>query len=186
MLQFSLYLLRILTIDHRRFRARFFVAFLPSASTLSGPSSGKHIQRLPTPDSLSSGASSSTEVVSAEFIHPSAALSAFSRGEIGLMPPQFYILTTLKDIFGSEKGGANTPAQREHVRKLAFGAFGHVEINPRPLSGPDGILSDGSHVMVFEGDETRKGKKGSLHRAVYMPQKGTLVSNAYQLYFFSY
>ncbi|EJD02242.1 uncharacterized protein FOMMEDRAFT_134824 [Fomitiporia mediterranea MF3/22] len=174
-----------------RFRAKFFVTFLPVASALSGPSSGTHTHRLPTPDSPNDGAgpnstSQTTEVVSAEYIHPSVTLAAFARGEVGLMPPQLYILTTLNDIFksGSSPGSAaerdsseniniNTSAHREQVARLSRSMFGRMEFNPQhlvPHNSPDG-----SHILVLEGDEARGGRKGCLHRTIFVPQKGTLV-----------
>lgn len=157
----------------RRFRAQFFVTHLPVASALSGPSSGSHIHRLPSPDSPDRDDSTSTEVVSARFVHPHDLLSEFSRGEIGLLPPQFYILSTLLDVFGTgSDSGTNTPAHRQQVQKISRSTFGRREFSPRldPQAS-----SDRERVLVLEGDETRGGKKGHLHRVI-LPQENAPVS----------
>ncbi|KAH8117063.1 NUDIX domain-containing protein [Phellopilus nigrolimitatus] len=168
-----------------RFRARFFITFLPLASALAGPSSGSHLSRLPSPDMPDASASSATEVISAQFINPRAVLSAFERGEVGLMPPQFYLLTTLRDIFSGPNAGADedtsTPVQRQQVMQLARGAFGRMVINPRLLLGPSGELPDGRKVLTYEGDETRGGKKGRLHRVVLKPRKGTPIPSQMEI-----
>ncbi|THG98274.1 hypothetical protein EW145_g7455 [Phellinidium pouzarii] len=157
----------------RRFRAQFFVTFLPIASALSGPTSGTHLNRLPSPDSPDSPTSTSTEVISAQYIHPRAVLTAFARGDMKLMPPQFYLLTTLNEIFSGAGAEVSTAAQRQLVQRLAHSSFGQMVINPRYLPGPEGELPDGRRVLTYEGDESRGGKKGRLHRAIIKPQKGT-------------
>ncbi|KAI5119954.1 hypothetical protein M0805_002143 [Coniferiporia weirii] len=157
----------------RRFRTRFFVTFLPTASALSGPSSGTHLNKLPSPDSPDNSSSASTEVISAQYIHPRTILAAFTRGDIGLMPPQFYLITTLNEVFAGADAEMSTSAQRERIKQLAYGTFGRMVINPRYLPGPKGKLPDGRRVLTYEGDEARGGKKGKLHRAVFKPQKGT-------------
>ncbi|KAL5490041.1 hypothetical protein ACEPAI_4874 [Sanghuangporus weigelae] len=163
----------------RRFRTCFFVTFLPVASALFGPSSGDHIHRLPTPDSPDSEASASTEVVSAQFVHPRDLLSAFSREEIGLMPPQFYIISILQDIFGSDPDSStNTPTQREQVQRISNSSFGRSEFNPR--FDPE-ASSDGSRALILEGDETRGGKKGQLHRVIFVRRKNSPLPRQLQL-----
>ncbi|KAL5529485.1 hypothetical protein ACEPAG_5470 [Sanghuangporus baumii] len=161
----------------RRFRTCFFVTFLPVASALFGPSSGTHIHRLPTPDSPDSEASGPTEVVSAQFIHPRDLISALSREEIGLMPPQFYIISILQDIFSSGPD-MNTLAQREQVERISNSSFGRSEFNPHfdPLAS-----SDGSRALTFEGDEIRGGKKGQMHRVIFVPRKNSPLPRQLQL-----
>lgn len=136
----------------RRFHTRFYVAFLPSASS-SGFSSGNKHDRLPKPDG-------GQEVITARFIHPTDALTEFKDGKITFMPPQFYILQTLSTILGAP-GQENTAAERQAVTKLAHGAFGRMTINPRSMGPPD---SEGIVTLTYEGDETRGGSKGRLHR----------------------
>lgn len=162
--------------SHRRFHARFFITFLPLASTLAGPTSGTHYHRLPTPDTPDAS-SDEGEVLSATFLHPRTVLHAFEQGELGLMPPQFYILSTLRDIFASEgekHETKSTEAQRAQVMSLASGTFGRMIINPRGLP-PN--LPDGRTILTFEGDETRGGKKGTLHRVLLTAGKGNVSSS---------
>lgn len=102
------------------------------------------------------------EVISARFIHPSEALREFREGKISFMPPQFYILTTLFDIL---QGSRNTEKQREKIESLSRGAFGRMVMNPRPRKPLDEDLAQGYSILTYEGDETRGGSKGRLHRA---------------------
>ncbi|KAJ7578445.1 NUDIX domain-containing protein [Mycena floridula] len=142
----------------RRFHARFYVAFLPSASS-SGFSSGNKQERLPKPDG-------GQEVISARFLHPDDALQEFRDQAITFMPPQFYILTTLSQIL---KGRHNTVNQRESVQKLAMGAFGRMVITPTRNSKSD---DEGRVTLVYDGDQDRGGPPGRLHRARVKVTKG--------------
>jgi hypothetical protein len=76
------------------------------------------------------------------------------------MPPQYYILYTLLDILPR---GINTQSQREKVERLSRGAFGKLSFNPKHhlTEGSDADLK----LLVYEGDETRGGPPGRLHRA---------------------
>ncbi|KXN92183.1 Putative nudix hydrolase 7 [Leucoagaricus sp. SymC.cos] len=138
----------------RRFHTQFYVAFLPAAPS-SGFSSGAKQERIPKPDG-------GQEVISARFVHPSEALREFREGKITFMPPQFYILTTLSDIL---QGSRNTEEQRTKVESLSRGAFGRMVLNPRPRKPEDDDFAKGYSILVYEGDETRGGSKGRLHRA---------------------
>lgn len=75
------------------------------------------------------------------------------------MPPQYYILSTLADIL---QGPTNTLTQRERVQTLSTGLFGRMVITPQ-RSGDDRM---GRTILAYEGDETRGGSKGRLHRAL--------------------
>jgi len=148
----------------RRFHARFFAAFLPLASTLSGAKSGEHYHYLPTPDSESG---SSSEVISARFVHPYEILDANSKGEVALMPPQFYLLSTLLELFEVDQSyHSSSVTQQSLARRLSSGPFGRMQINPSMRSSP---LSDGRRALIFEGDEERGGKEGQTHRVLMMP-----------------
>ena len=162
------------------------MTFLPLASTIAGPTSGTHYHRLPSPDSPdSSSKDDSTEVLSAKFIHPRDVLAAFDKEELTLMPPQFYILSTLRDIFamdGPKTQNTSTPEQRERILKLAHGSFGKMVINPRHLPSD---LPGGKSILTYEGDETRGGKKGRLHRIVMKAGKvGSVSTLPYPTYIF--
>lgn len=106
----------------------------------------------------------------------------FHRGEISMMPPQFYILSALEEIL-ADPHDENTQEQRNAIARLARGTFGRMVINPRALTtvtsgerGDDNLKgknkSDNVFVLTYEGDETRGGSKGRLHRAVLQPGKG--------------
>lgn len=105
------------------------------------------------------------EVMAARFLHPKDALTEFQEGKIMFMPPQAYILNTLAEIL---KGRTNTAIQREYVEALSRGMFGRMVINPRRI-GED---AEGYTILTFEGDETRGGSKGRLHRVLAKVGKG--------------
>ncbi|KAK2462251.1 hypothetical protein APHAL10511_005747 [Amanita phalloides] len=150
----------------RRFCTQFFVAFL--SSLCSRFSSGTKQEHLLTSDG-------GQEIVSVRFLHPNDILAEFRQKQITLMPPQFYILSTLSDIFISN---ANTQKQRDHIEELSSGAFGRLSINPKPLpmkSGTNGVI------LTYEGDETRGGPPGRLHRASVKFEKSGVTSEV-QLY----
>jgi len=146
----------------RRFHAHFFITFLSSAPS-TGFSSGFKQERIPKPDG-------GQEVISARFIHPEDALAEFRSKKITFMPPQAYLLTTLAEIL---KGRENTAAQREHVSRLSEGLFGRMVINPRRLHTED---EEGRTILTYEGDETRGGSKGRLHRVLVKVGKGGITS----------
>jgi hypothetical protein len=100
------------------------------------------------------------EVIEARFVHPEQALDECREGKISVMPPQFYtVLSTLADIL---QGSVNAADHREKVKALSRGLFGRMVINPRRL-GED---QDGRTILTYEGDETRGGSKGRLHRSL--------------------
>ncbi|KAF8226796.1 hypothetical protein L208DRAFT_1453858 [Tricholoma matsutake] len=145
----------------RRFHTQFYVTFLPVAPSL-GFSSGAKQQQIPRPDG-------GEEVVAARFIHPEDALAEFQEGKITFMPPQAYILQTLAEILA---GRTNTAMQRERVEALSRSMFGQMVINPRSM----GIDGEGYTILTFEGDETRGGSKGRLHRVLAKIGKGGIMS----------
>lgn len=98
-------------------------------------------------------------MIEARFVHPKQALDECCEGKISVMPPQFYILSTLADIL---QGSVNAADHRERVETLSRGLFGRMVINPRRL-GED---QDGRTILTYEGDETRGGSKGRLHRSL--------------------
>ncbi|KIJ24950.1 hypothetical protein M422DRAFT_785735 [Sphaerobolus stellatus SS14] len=144
----------------RRFHAHFFVTFLPPK--VSADSSGDQgLQHLPTPDG-------GLEVITVRFIKPQDAIAEVQAGKISLMPPQYYLLQTLAPII---TGHATTHDQREAVRRLARSGFGGMVINPRPLPYKH---EEGYTIMTYEGDETRGGPPGTLHRSLLIPKKGLM------------
>ncbi|KAM6496769.1 NUDIX domain containing protein [Amanita muscaria] len=138
----------------RRFRTQFFIVFL-SAFSPSQFSSGS-VKKTKYRNRVHGG----LEVISARFLHPKDALSEFRRKMITLMPPQFYILSTLSGILS---GNVNTEEQRNQITRLSSGAFGSLSIRPKSLSVKGG---DGRTILTYEGDETRGGPPGRLHRAL--------------------
>ncbi|KAJ7681765.1 NUDIX hydrolase domain-like protein [Mycena rosella] len=147
----------------RRFHTNFYVTFLGATASLTGFSSGAKEDRIPTPDG-------GQEVIAARFLHPDAVLEEFHAGQITIMPPQFYIVRTLAAIL---RGGATTAEQRARVEALARGAFGQLAFNPRRLGPPD---AKGRVVLTYEGDHTRGGPAGRLHRALVLAGKGGVTS----------
>jgi len=80
------------------------------------------------------------------------------------MPPQYYLLSTLADIL---QGPTNTLPQREKVETLSSGLFGKMVITPRRYYKKDDDDDKmGRVILTYEGDETRGGSKGRLHRAL--------------------
>ena len=95
------------------------------------------------------------------------------------MPPQFYLLSTLAEIFRSDSSASrNTPRQRALVQELSGGLFGRMVINPRLVSG---YHHDGRQALAFEGDEVRGGKTGRLHRVLMTPVKGGVSAESFTL-----
>ncbi|KAF9246356.1 hypothetical protein BU15DRAFT_85121 [Melanogaster broomeanus] len=84
---------------------------------------------------------------------------------INLMPPQYYILETLRQLL---PGHTSTAEQRERVVLLSHGPFGQLVINPRLHRDP---ASDKEY-FIYEGDGLRGGATGRLHRVV-VKRKGT-------------
>lgn len=99
-------------------------------------------------------------MIEARFIHPRTALIEFREGRLNLMPPQYYLLSTLADIL---QGSTNTLTQREKVQTLSRGSFGKMVITPQRYKKED---NKGRIILTYEGDETRGGSKGRLHRAL--------------------
>ncbi|KAF7295549.1 Nudix hydrolase domain-containing protein [Mycena indigotica] len=139
----------------RRFQTQFFVTFLAGSSS-AGFSSGTKEERIPTSDG-------GLEVLSARFLHPRTAIALFASNEITLMPPQYYIVKTLADLLASADG-PSTLAERANIERLANGPFGRIVINPKLLKTPD--IPKGTTVLTYEGDETRGGPPGRMHRAI--------------------
>ncbi|TFK76361.1 hypothetical protein BDN72DRAFT_867345 [Pluteus cervinus] len=138
----------------RRFHTKFFVTFLSDTAT-SKFSSGTKEAQIPTPDG-------GQEVISARYISPRAALKEFDEKKITFMPPQFYILTTLSEIM-------EQTSHRDLIQTLSRGPFGRMVINPRRLFSEK---EDGHTILTYEGDESRGGPKGRLHRASVKVGKG--------------
>jgi len=144
----------------RRFHTHFYVAFLEdSISSVQGEN------RLPTPDG-------GLEVISTSLRRPSAHIESFLRGEISLMPPQFYLLTTLLEVLSDSSTRSREATER--LKSLSSGHFGRMQINPSVLAHD----SDPSKsYMVYEGDEIRGGPKGRRHRSqVQFDEKRTIRS----------
>jgi len=137
--------------DARRFRTQFYLTFLATSPKASLTVEQKK-EQIPTPDG-------GQEVIETKFIHPSDALAEAAQQRMSLMPPQFYLLSTLADIL---KGSVNTAEQRAKVKQLSDGPFGQLVINPINV----GVTEDKRAILAYEGDETRGGVKGRLHRSL--------------------
>lgn len=115
-------------------------------------------------------------MIEARFVHPKTALDECREGKISVMPPQYYILSTLADIL---QGSTTTPDQRKKVETLSSGLFGQMLIKPRN-HGED---ENGRTILTYEGDETRGGSKGRLHRALLKMRKGVSLLPISEAYF---
>ena len=186
-----------------RFHTHFFVAFLdelpstvpaisdasaavekeldPSSSTSIPQTTKPHRDVLPTDDGK-------VEVLETYFQHPDEILATFERGEINLMPPQFYLLTTLKELLDSS-AESSLQASRNRFRDTAGRAFGARVFNPRfggTVGGEDGVKRS---VLMYEGDEAYNGPpsvpEGSRrwHRSLVTFEEGVsiLVSSLFVL-----
>jgi len=144
----------------RRFHTNFYVAFLEDA-----PFSVQGENRLPTPDG-------GLEVISTSLRHPSAYIESFLTGEILLMPPQFYLLTTLREVLSDSSSRSREGTER--LKSLSRAAFGRMQINPSVVPHEsDPAMS----YFVYEGDESRGGPKGRRHRSqVRFDEKRTIRS----------
>jgi len=137
------------------------VAYLAPQSTVT-ESSFEH--RIPTPDG-------GLEVISAAFKHPSEWLSTFREGKIYLMPPQFYILATLCEVF---ERFTSQSVQREQIIELSRTNFGKMVIHPQDIPHP---RTPRFRYLVYEGDEDRGGAPGRRHRAEVDFGKGKVISS---------
>ena len=77
------------------------------------------------------------------------------------MPPQHYILSTIADILVGPEARTH---QRERVERLSAGAFGRMVVHVRTGKKDAG----GRTPLIFEGDETRGGPKGRVHRSLVL------------------
>ena len=107
-------------------------------------------------------------------MHPQEALAEHRSKKIALMPPQHYILTTLADLL---VGRHMTLQQRERVEQLSAGLFGRMVICP--LAGKRD--ANGRTTLVYEGDGTRGGPRGRLHRSIVLFSLETKVGRSYDL-----
>jgi len=148
----------------RRFQTQFYLTFLDADPT-SGFTYGTKLDRLPTPDGAQ-------EVIAARFVHPSRALQECAERKIGLMPPQFYLVSTLAPLLD---GDVSTSEQRARVQRLAEGNFGRMSVNPKGLIPVPEGTPEGYSILTYEGDEARGGRKGRLHRALVKWQKAVVV-----------
>jgi hypothetical protein len=167
----------------------FYVGFLDEAGDVLGAedvnieSSGadtggiREGERMGTSSVLERVASASTsipvpthdnhiEIQSACFQPPRAILQAFDRGDITLMPPQYYLLSMLADILdhhhhhhqveerrrrGGREGEDRSAAG--YLRDVVGRGFGERVFNPRfggKFIGEDGVERS---VLMYEGDE---------------------------------
>jgi len=87
---------------------------------------------------------------------------------MALMPPQYYLISTLAEILSSSR---NTEAQRMQVRRLSGGAFGRMVILPRQSK-----LESGRFLLAYEGDEVVDGPLGARHRSIIKAGQGGVSS----------
>jgi len=95
------------------------------------------------------------EIQSTYFQSPRSIIQAFDRGDITLMPPQYYLLTMLANGLDHHRDGTkrrNGRPAAQYLRALVSRGFGGRVFNPRfggNLVGEDGIERT---VLMYEGD----------------------------------
>jgi hypothetical protein len=97
------------------------------------------------------------EVISTLFIRPRKALQMASEGKMLLMPPQFYLLTTLAELLQEHETAEH---EIERISTLCNSTFGHAIIRPERFT----IVGEAKSFMAYEGDEVRGGPPGRKHR----------------------
>ena len=142
------------------------MTFLPRASAI-------RTQVPPQPSS-----DGGLEITSAVFLNPLDILKTYeddrSSEKILLMPPQFYLISTLAGIMSRRNSPGITSSsamdERRSIEQLAYGEFGSMIINPRGLvqrnTRPGSKEGEQPAVcLTYEGDETRGGPQGRYHRS---------------------
>ena len=100
------------------------------------------------------------EIQSAYFQPARSILESFNRGDISLMPPQYYLLTMLADQLDRQKseatargqGGSDALSPAGYLRAVVGGRFGERVFNPRfggKVVGEDGVERS---ILMYEGD----------------------------------
>lgn len=136
----------------RRFHTRFYITFLPAASS-TGFSEGVKQERIPKSDG-------GVEILAAHFMRPETALAQYRAQKMTLLPPQFYLLTTLAELLSEKQ---TTPAEKAKIEGLSKGAFGRLVVQPHLIP----VKETGGHIHAYPGDEENGGPKGSIHRSVF-------------------
>ena len=96
-------------------------------------------------------------MIEVRFVHPLTAIQEFRENKITLLTPQFYLIATLSEILTTAK---MTTYQRARILELSNGLFGKMHLHPLEL-----VIEDPTKtVFTYEGDESRGGKPGCLHR----------------------
>jgi 8-oxo-dGTP pyrophosphatase MutT (NUDIX family) len=148
-----------------RFSTRFYVAFLEEMGeavhvaeeielVISGslgeepisPNLGS-VAQIPVPTH-----DDHVEILSTFFQAPREILRSFGEGAISLMPPQYYLLSTLADILEKPETSPDLSVP-QYVRQTVGKAFGARVFNPKfgtRTVGNDGISRA---VLMYEGDD---------------------------------
>jgi hypothetical protein len=126
------------------------------------------------------------EILATYFQAPQEILRSFDEGSISLMPPQYYLLTTLCDILEKSKTTPHLPVS-QYVRQTVGKAFGMRIFNPK--FGPQIVGNDGLSraVLMYEGDDQYEstssgGEKGEVnarrHRSLVTFKDGVSLNSA--------
>ncbi|KAJ3488985.1 hypothetical protein NLI96_g2462 [Meripilus lineatus] len=124
----------------------------------------------PSAECLSSQAPSDEELnIAREEIHSQRQLFKNFLRRHNLIPDTSSLLPFTQWVTPPIQPNWTTPEQREKVQQLSSGLFGKMTINPRALPGKD---ARGRTTLTYEGDETRGGSPGRLHRVIVNITKG--------------
>jgi len=146
----------------KRFRTQFFVVFLADVFP-DATGEGRRQQYELLPDKR--------EIASVRFMHCVDASQAFKEHKLSIPTPQAYNIATLADIL---KSRSSTPEEQTRVCQLSASIYGRMTLHPLLLTG-DGYK--GRIIFTYEGDETRGGPYGQLHRSVDWMDEGMYISS---------
>jgi 8-oxo-dGTP pyrophosphatase MutT (NUDIX family) len=135
----------------KRFDAQMYLYFMKEFQDEAGKGKAQNkVEELPTTDG-------GIEVISTGFFGIEEALEMYSRKEITLFPPQFYLLHVLKHFLGAHLKEDNTAKRGRLSTYLQNSDFGNRTIEPSVLE----VLDDGKVILGFGQD----GKFGRIRGA---------------------
>lgn len=145
-----------------RFSTRFYVAFLDEVDNDVRVAEGSEAAltdrrqelngfesptRIPVPTH-----DNHVEILSAYFQSPTKIIESFNEGTISLMPPQYYLLTTLSQLIQTYSEANADTSLPAYIRHRVGKSFGDRVFNPK--FGKRSVSEDGlpRAVLMYEGD----------------------------------
>jgi len=145
----------------KRFKLHFYVAFVDAMPSTCIARKYDVLHRI-----------KDNEIGDTLLIHPLAAIERYVSQDppFTLLVPHLYQIRALALVLTTS---ANTSEQRTRVKKLSDGQYGKMTLNPFTL---EGNCREGRTVFTYEGDETRGGPLGNLHRTIVNIENNGLVT----------